>query len=196
MVTTALAKILFVNILELKFYFILVTVICWMSYIVYRIKQDDGVLKYWGFSRINLRETFKLLTPIGFILTALFLLIGYINGVPLLNWHIIPVLFLYPIWGLLQQFLILSLVAGNASDNKIAPRALIIAFTSILFGLIHYPDNLLMLATTLMAVAYTWVFLRWRNLWALGLFHGWLGGFFYFYVLNRDAWVEVMGALQ
>jgi len=39
------------------------------------------------------------------------------------------------------------------------------------------------------------LFLKYRNLWALGLFHGWLAAVFYFLALGRDPWLELIGTI-
>ena len=191
---TALLKIIFVNFLELKLVFIVGVSVFWIGYIIYSYKKQNDIFKLWGFTKVNAKTLGTKLAPPATIVAIMFILIGYYNGVNLLNWHIIPVLLLYPIWGLLQQFLVLSLVAGNLSDQNYLNKFWIVLLTAILFGLIHYPDPLLIMATTLLAIIYTLLFLKWRNLWILGLLHGWLGGLFYFYVLNRDPWVEVFGS--
>ena len=190
---TAIGKLIMVNVLELKLTFILLAAISWLTYIAWSIYKDRGILNHWGFGKENLNKSFNYLWPIGLSLSVLFVLYGFFQGVDLFNWHIIPVVILYPIWGTLQQFLVLSLVAGNIDDTKMLNRKWNVLLTSLLFGLIHLPDSLLVMATTALAVVYTILFLRWRNLWVLGLFHGILGGLFYFFVLNRDPWIEVFG---
>jgi hypothetical protein len=52
-----------------------------------------------------------------------------------------------------------------------------------------------MIATFFLAAVYGWVYWKERNLYVLGLFHGWLGGIFYYTVLGRDPFVEVFGNL-
>ena len=48
-----------------------------------------------------------------------------------------------------------------------------------------------MIGTFILALLYTTVYLRERNLFALGLFHGWLGALFYYTVVGRDPYMEV-----
>ncbi|MGI9544705.1 MAG: CPBP family glutamic-type intramembrane protease, partial [Cyclobacteriaceae bacterium] len=97
----------------------------------------------------------------------------------------------------IQQFLVVGLVAGNMRDleGKNVPLSIIVVVTSITFSVVHLPSLLLVLATLLLAIVYTLHYLRTRNLWTLGLFHGWLGGLFYFIVLGRDPWVEVFSGI-
>lgn len=196
-VITAFGKFLFMNYLDLELPFIIVATSFWSFYTFYRWKLDDNIFNIWGFSKENRRKTFLKLLPYAIGAALLFIVIGSIQGVQLFNWHILPVLILYPLWGLVQQFLMMSLVAGNMHARTNPRFSLIptIFVSACLFGILHYPSPALMLATTLMAAIYTFIFLKWRSLWALGFYHGVLGGLFYFYVLQRDAWVEVFSAM-
>jgi hypothetical protein len=45
---------------------------------------------------------------------------------------------------------------------------------ALLFGAVHLPDMRLTAATCVLGAVFTMIFLRWRNLWPLGLWHGWL----------------------
>lgn len=107
----------------------------------------------------------------------------------------LPLLALYPIWGLIQQFLVQSLFARNLqrefavfrSPLRIAPLA------ALVFSVVHWPDLRLCALTFVLGLVFTPIYLRWRNLWPLGMWHGWLGVFAYFWVLARDPWVEMFG---
>lgn len=57
----------------------------------------------------------------------------------------------------------------------------------------HYPFLLLIGATFLLALVYTTLYFRGRNLLALGIYHGWLATFFFYWVLGRDSWLEAFG---
>lgn len=50
-----------------------------------------------------------------------------------------------------------------------------------------------MAATFMMGLAFTPMYLRHRNLWPLGIYHGWLGVLTYYWVLARDPWTEMFG---
>jgi len=63
----------------------------------------------------------------------------------------------------------------------------------ILFGLVHLPHVQLAVATAALGAVFTLIFVRWRNVWPLGVCHGWLGVFFYYWVLGRDPWLEITG---
>ncbi|MBN2274863.1 MAG: CPBP family intramembrane metalloprotease [Bacteroidales bacterium] len=110
----------------------------------------------------------------------------------MLNWHVIPVFLSYPVWGVMQQFMMLGLLAGNLiSIKKTKLKSVQVIFiTSLIFSIVHYPDLSLMMFTFLMQLVFTAVYLKWRNLWALGLAHGWIATFLLFIILKRDLWVE------
>jgi ABC-type Mn2+/Zn2+ transport system permease subunit len=50
-----------------------------------------------------------------------------------------------------------------------------------------------MVATFALGLAYTWLYLRGYNLIALGIYHGWLGGVFFYTVLGRNSYLEAFG---
>jgi uncharacterized protein len=52
-----------------------------------------------------------------------------------------------------------------------------------------------MLGTFILALLYGYIYLRSRNLYVLGLFHGWLGALFFYTVVGRDPFAEVFGKL-
>lgn len=57
----------------------------------------------------------------------------------------------------------------------------------------HLPDFWLAGATFVMALIYSWHYLREQNLYVLGLLHGLLGAIFYFIALGKDPWLRVWG---
>ncbi|HYT94715.1 MAG TPA: CPBP family glutamic-type intramembrane protease [Gemmataceae bacterium] len=72
-------------------------------------------------------------------------------------------------------------------------KAVVVILGAILFGLVHVYDARLIVGTTLLELLLTPLFLKYRNVWPLGVLHGWLGGLFYLWVLNRDLWTEAFG---
>lgn len=191
-VLTGIGKIVVMDILNQKLPFILTVLLIWISYIFIRLRQVKGLSSYWGLSLASSKKLFKLLAPYAFFIIAS--IVAYGLFIKPIHWsiHIFFVLILYPIWGTMQQFLIMSLFAGNLQDQKTfnIAKPLIILLTSILFAIVHYPSLPLIVATFLMALIYSTLFLKYRNVIPLGIFHGIIGGLFYFVILNRDAWVE------
>ena len=196
-VATGIGKFIFMDLLKWKLLFILVATLAWASYIAYRQYKSKGILRYWGFRTDNLKAVLLKVLPFGVLSVIAFFVIGYFQGTINLSWHILPILLIYPIWGTIQQFLLIALVAGNFQHlQQISfPKAIILLVTALLFAAVHYPHYWLIGATFLLALFYGYIYLSERNIFVLGLFHGWLGGFFFYTVVNRDPFVEVFGKL-
>jgi membrane protease YdiL (CAAX protease family) len=138
-----------------------------------------------------------MLLPLGVISISLFFLVGNYFETIIINKNIIPILLLYPIWGIIQQFIVVALVAGNLRDmeNLKLSNLLIILLTSMVFAVVHFPFLTLVGGTFLLALVYATVYLKKKNLIVLGLYHGWLGAFFFYTIVGRDPWAEVFGVL-
>lgn len=196
-ILTGTFKFVFVDYLNAKFWFILIAGLFWCGYIIFRLFQDRRVINKWGFGFVGFKSSIKIILIPALIVTLLSIWYGTSQDQLILSWHIIPIMVLYPLWGTVQQFLIISLFGGNLAQIE-KPRislVVIVGLTSILFSVVHYPSIQLMGVTFLLAIFYMLIFLRFKNLWALGLFHGWLGCIFYFFVLGRDPWVEFIGSI-
>ncbi|WP_421764766.1 type II CAAX prenyl endopeptidase Rce1 family protein [Ekhidna sp.] len=167
----------------------------WGIYIIRRVKISPGILKEWGFRLDTFREVFLKVLPFGLFALVACIIVGYYQESINLHWHLIPILILYPLFGTLQQFLLMALVAGNLQNLNRLRNSTIIILTSVLFGLLHYPYWWLVLGTFILSLFYAHIYLKKRNLFVLGIFHGWLGGIFYFTVVNKDPFLEVFGPL-
>lgn len=167
----------------------------WVAYVFWRIRQDSHLWVTWGFHLENLRAAFFWPTVIFVIGVGLMAWYGTANGRMLWPGQMFVLLLLYPLWGIFQQFLVQAL--GVANLMALFPHQgwmVALPVGVVLFSLVHYPDGwLLMLATGIMACLFIPCYLRDRNLWPLGLYHGWLGTFFYLWVLGRDPWMDVFG---
>ncbi len=194
---TGAGKFLFFEVLHLQFWFIMTASLFWLGYLLYILSNNKERVAQWGFRKEGLKESIRLILPLALIAVALIVTWGIISGRLLLSWHIFPSLLLYPLWGIAQQFMVLALIAGNLMDMESfrPPKLAIILITSILFCLVHFPNYPLMGATFLLALVYTGVYLRCRNLWPLGIVHGWLGSFFYYFVLGKDAWLTFVNSI-
>ena len=181
--------------LGIKLPFILAVILFWSFYIFRRWKQDRSVLKHWGFRLDNFKEVLVLVLPYALIALGSFFIIGFWQGSLNLKWYILILLIIYPVWGLFQHFLTMALVAGNLAEYKdhSLPTMIPILSASLLFSLIHFPDRFLMIGTFLLALFYAFIYLKKRNLYVLGIFHGFLGSLFYYTVVNRDPFLEVFG---
>ena len=196
---TALGKFLFMDYLEWRFPFVVGASVGWLIYIFYRWRVTPEIFKHWGFRKVNFKKVLKLVLPFGLVGLVAMIIIGAIQGTINLTWHIIPILITYPIWGTIQQFILIALLAGNLSElesNKLRlGKTVIILISAVMFAGIHYPFWWLIAATFVLAIFYGFVYLKERNIYVLGLFHGWLGAMFYYTVMNTDPFLETFGKL-
>lgn len=115
-IMTGVCKFVFVDMLPFKSWYIVTTCLFWIIYVFLRYQKHKDILKYWGFSKSGFRDTFRTLLPLAVLSIVGFVIYGMRQDVLVFNWHIIPTLLLYPLWGIVQQFLIVSLIAGNLKD--------------------------------------------------------------------------------
>ncbi len=194
-VITGLGTFIFMDILQWRLLYIVVAIVSWTLYILYCRQKNSQILKYWGFRRDNFNKVVLLVLPFGVISLIAFSAVGYSLDTINMTWHIIPILILYPLWGTVQQFLMISLITGNMKDlkgDKMKPRTIMLV-TAILFAFVHYPNVWLVGGTFILALFYAYIYLKNRNVFVLGLFHGWLGAIFFYTVVGRDPFLEVFG---
>jgi hypothetical protein len=106
--------------------------------------------------------------------------------------HNVWLFLLYPIWAIAQQYLALGVLTLNLAERTKGParQALVVLLVATIFGLLHWPDRPVMIATFFLELLVVPLFLRTPNLWPLGAMHGWLGAMFYCWVLGRDLFSE------
>ncbi len=188
---TALGKFIFMDYLNWKLPFIVVVAALWCYYVVYQGKKIPGITKYWGLRTDNFLRVIRTILPFAIAAFILFVGIGIYQHTINITWHIVPILFLYPLWGMAQQFLLIALTAGNLQDlkNSTTPKLIPIIVAASLFGLIHYPFVWLIIGTFILAIFYGLIYLKERNIYVLGIFHGWLAAIFFYTVVDRDPFV-------
>lgn len=179
--------------LGLKVVFIATAAAFWVSYVLVRRRRDRAVLREWGFRKENLlpatAASLAALVAVGGAIFALRLLRNPL-WLPRNFW---VTLALYPLWGIVQQFLMNGIIARNLS-RRLPPAATVFC-TAALFAVAHAPDAALMGLTFMAACIWVPIYLRWRNLWPLGVCHGLLGAVAYYVLLGRDVWLELTAAL-
>ncbi len=196
-VLTAAGKFVFMDYLDWRLGFVVTAIVLWLGYIIYNNKTTPAITKHWGFRTDNFRTVLMKVLPFGLVAIIAFAAIGLYQGTINPTWHIVPILLLYPLWGIIQQYLLIALTVGNIQDiegTRIYP-AFNILLAAILFSAVHYPNYWLMMATFILAVFYGWIYMKERNLYVLGIFHGWLGGIFYYTVLDGDPYAQTIGKL-
>ncbi len=192
---TGIGKIIFMDRLNWRLPYISVVIIGWLSYILWQRKRNPDQLVRWGFQRDHFWGVAKRVAWFGVLAVAIFMVIGFIQNSLQWTWHLFPILLIYPLWGVFQQFMVISLVVGNWQDmNQTGKRsAPILLLAATLFALVHYPHGWLMGGTFVLALFYGAIFLKERNIYVLGILHGWLGAVFFYTVLGRDPFQEVFG---
>lgn len=197
MILTGILHLVFVVLINARAAFIALALFAWIVYIAMRVRKDSSLLTVWGFRRDRFRSAFIATSSIAGIAIAMMAVIAVSHGSALFHWHMLPLFLLYPVWGITQQFLIQGLVVRNLSraSGVVGTAWVVTTVSAALFAIVHLPDPTLAIGTFFLGLAFTPIYLKWRNLWPLGIYHGWLGVLVYFWILHRDPWLEVFGSL-
>ncbi len=189
---TAAGELVVSHAMGLEMPFILGACSFWAVYVVLRARRDPSSLSRWGFSAAGLGAATSLLLPVAAAGTLACVAYGLASGRMLLHWHILVFLALYPFWGLVQQFLVVAVLATNLRALSGLGDGWVVALTAAAFAAVHLPSLPLAVAAFAMAAATTSTYFRVRNLWVLGVFHGWLATLVYFLVLGEDPWIRLV----
>jgi uncharacterized protein len=187
---TAALHFVFYDFVPGRLPFILVTTLAWSAYFVFRIKSSPESLRSFGLSAEGLWQSTVAASLVLVVGIALCLIVGLARGTVRIVPQMLILALLYPLWGLVQQLLVQAMVVRNLVPVLSVPA--VVAIAGILFGIVHLPQIALAVSTALLGAVFTLIFVRWRNVWALGVCHGVLGVFFYFWVLGRDPWLEIV----
>ncbi len=186
--------LVFEGILDAKAYFIPLAAIFWLGYVAFQVRREPAILRTWGFRTDTLRQAALAASAVSLPSAGFLILLASYLGNPIFSIHIIPLFLLYPVWGLVQQFLLQALLARNIL-HLLQNRWAAVLLGALLFGLVHLPDWTLCGLTFALGLIYVPIYLRWPNLYPLGIYHGWLGALAYFGVLGRDPWAEILAQL-
>ncbi len=190
---TGLMKFVFVDWLALQSLYISAALLFWLTYILARYRKNKLILKHWGFRKANFWRTSLFVAPFALVaLTGIFWT-GLLKGTVFFNWQIGVVLLVYPLWGIVQQYLMLAVFAKNLTDISMLgfSKAQAILLTSLLFAIVHYPGPLLMGFTFIMELWFASAYFKYKNLWALGCFHGVIASLLLYYILERHLWADL-----
>lgn len=174
--------------------FIALAMAGWSFYIIYRVRKDPSQWTAWGFRTDNLLPAFVWPTVLFVVAATAMAGFGLMHGRMSWKAHTPVLLVFYPLWGIIQQFLVQAL--GVTNLMRLFPglgRIVAVPVGVVLFSVVHYPNEWLMVGTGFLAALFIPCYLQDRNLWPLGLYHGWLGTFFYLWVLGQDPWMTVFG---
>lgn len=174
--------------------FAVITGICvvWVSYLLWRLVTEKASIAEWGIRTDNL--VIAAVPCLAFVLVAATAMLLYRmrDGGPTLPTHAVAVFGLYTLWGAVQQLLLQAFVAENFRRLHL-PRGILIPVVSVLFGLVHAPAWKVVALTIPAAAVWTFLYLRRPNILVLGMSHAALGTLAYYWVFQRDPWVEIFG---
>lgn len=172
--------------------YIPVVIAGWGGYVGARALDDPGVLAELGFRGENLGRAARDVGLVSAAAAAGMAVYGVANGSTMAEPSLVPLLVLYPAWGLTQQMLVQGFVTRHLAAAGL-PALAVAPMTAVTFGSVHVPNWPLTAATTALGGAFAPLYLRDGNLWPLGVAHGALGALFYVWVLDEDPWAEALG---
>jgi hypothetical protein len=182
--------LVFENVLHLKLHFLIPCTLAWSAYLAVRVAKDRTLLSRWGIRLDNLRSAAPPVAAFFAVAVAALVAWRLARGGQPLPASAVAVFAIYPVWAFIQQFVVQALVASNLERLGLG-RALVVPVAAALFGLAHLPDWPLVALCAGAGVAWTILFLRFRNLLVLALSHAWLGALAYYWVLDRNPWLEM-----
>ncbi|MEP0547160.1 MAG: CPBP family glutamic-type intramembrane protease [Rhodothermales bacterium] len=166
----------------------------WGSYVGYRAATEPGFLGDLGLTGRDLGPAFRDTSILAAGAITGMVVVGAAQGTLTVDADLLPLLALYPAWGIVQQTLVQGFVTRHLDDAGLGPWA-VTPLSAVAFGSVHVPNWKLTAATTALGAAYAPLWLRHRNVWPLGLYHGWLGAAYYRWVLDRNPWKEIVDEL-
>ncbi|MEM1250509.1 MAG: CPBP family intramembrane glutamic endopeptidase [Acidobacteriota bacterium] len=162
------------------------------AYVVARARRNPALLRRWGLRTDNFRSA--LPAHLGFALLGSAGLVGlgaFLRPLetPPTFWILLA---LYPLWGGAQQFALQNFVGANVA-RLLRSELGVAVVTGLLFGLSHVPRWDLTLLTLTSGIAFTLIYRRYPNLWAVALSHGVLGTLAIHFVAGEDPLRALMG---
>ena len=197
-ILTALLHPVFVDVFHQRAVFIALALCGWTIYLGTRCWKEKNVLQHFGFRKQGLKGSFVATSVFAVAAMAAMGGVAVNRHALVIRWPMLVLLALYPIWGTFQQLLVQGVFVRTviSSASGVWPKVIATVVAALLFAAVHLPELKLAAATCLLGLAFTLIYLRWRNLWPLGLYHGWLGVFYYYWVLGRDPWAETFAGQQ
>jgi membrane protease YdiL (CAAX protease family) len=185
---TAAGKFVLGDLLGLGLSFVIAACLFWFGYVIVSVGRDRSVLDRWGFTRRGTARAGREAAPFAALALAGFVVYGLVTGRALVNGRLLILLAAYPIWGTIQQFLVVAVVADNAvalSRGRV-PEWVAVLLAALLFAAVHLPVYPLVIATFFLGIMTTVLFFRTRSMWVPGILHGWYASVFYHFVLGED----------
>jgi membrane protease YdiL (CAAX protease family) len=157
-------------------FLVVIVLIPFASNLLHRDRLRDLGLRFDNL-RASAREV-GMATAIG---AVAILAVGTLTGDPHFRDRMVQSFFVYPLWGLIQQYAMQSFTYRRLREG-IAQPGLAAAAAAALFASVHWPNWPLALVTLVGGYVWCRLFERHPNLITLALSHGWLA------VLLRYSW--------
>ncbi len=139
----------------------------------------------YGFRADNIREAGWRVGCWTLGATGLLVLVAGLLGNTFSRPELLLLLPLYPLWGILQQFVFQGIL-HRALLTCLDSRQLALLINSVLFALVHVSDGRVVGLTFVAGLCWSWFYQRWPNLWVLGISHGVLGAVAYPLLLGQN----------
>ncbi len=160
----------------------------WLTFLLWNAVRHPRRIRGWGFRTSQLSSACRDCLFV-FAIVALSLM-SYAFFMDRLRFPASTVLLLaiYPGYGWVQQFLALGIVWSTLAVSPFFVRRQMLAAVVVaaLFAAVHLPDPAPVAGTFALELVLIHVYVRWRNLWPIGVLHGWSGALFYLWFEGRD----------
>jgi len=166
--------------------FIIAAALFWIGFVLVRLRRDREAFRRWGFGWKGFALSARMLAPFAALALVGTLVYGLLAHTLVFSWRFLLLLAVYPLWGLVQQFLVVGLLAANVRKGTRLPEWAVLLATVLVFAAIHLPSVPLAVVAGLMVGVTSFVYFRAGNLPAAGIFHGAVATFAYFFVLGED----------
>jgi len=167
-----------------KYYFIIPAIVLCALSIRWDYRADKGILKTYGIRTDNLKEATRLsvlfFSPMAIVILAIFPFTD--NPKPPIYFYF--TIFLYPLWGLAQQFMFQSFFHSRLLKLGLAPWSIVIC--TLVFTFVHWNSEKLRIFTFIGGIFFSYSFYRCPNILPLGFAHGILGAMVYYLILGKD----------
>ncbi len=165
-------------------------VVLWIVVLAAHLRADRGALRGWGLRADTLGRAAVPALLVGVPLLAAMAGWGAAAGRFPPPRGFVLILLLYPVWGVVQQFLLEAILWSNLAARL--PRGAAQPLAAALFALSHLPDWPLAALTFPFALLTIEHYRRWPNLWVLGVAQGLLGTFAYYFLLGRNPLIALL----
>jgi membrane protease YdiL (CAAX protease family) len=159
-------------------------------YLVCVLRRRSETWRDYGVRVDNFREAAWRVGCWTLVAALLILMASLALGNTISRPELLLLLPLYPLWGILQQFIFQGIL-HRALMTCIVNRNMALLVNSLLFAAVHLSDWRVVALTFPAGLCWSWFYQRWPNIWVLGISHGLLGGLAYPLLLGQNTLQQV-----